>query len=467
LSEPDFDDALSSVDSNIGKKMITFLHDAFGFSNKLHQQQAVATLEPRPLACDAQLRGYTIPESIFLLVASETWRVAVCVLACLCCDVDVGAHTLHMLLWTLFRNAAERADSLLQQHAVLLVAAIVGESADFTQSWMSCFLRSPLRVECMDAIAMHLRSPLGVSEASVFSGNDVSPMLGMLCAVVRLGMASGARMARGQSEAPPSILQSGGCSRSYRRGCAVACEGSWLGASGAMEERVVRRGALLALLAALDAEVPEVRSLTTALVEHTHPQDFADASRYMRSDESLAVLRVVERLIKDAGTAASVRDWARCCVSEFASNNEAEANLKRAAICTIACSVHDEDPEVRSWARDFLTDASNDLQAEGEAEGESAARRNPMRAVLRAASESSVVTSTSFASFSEASPTFVSTASPPSDDGATVTFEKDMEVLDLGSFDIPHQTSQDSTDAASSEGGCATPSTMSTAAHGH
>lgn len=469
LTESDFEAALRHADNTLGKKVKTFLHDAFGFRSKLQYQQATTPSAARASPGDAQRSGYSVPERLFMLVEVETWRVAMCVIACLCCDDDVGSHTLHLLLWSLLSAAADHEEDALQDHAVLVVSRIFGRSASVAQSWLACFARSSFHVECMDAIALHLRSPLGLSEGAVFDSKEVSPMLGLLCAAVRLGIAAGARLSGGPplSVAPSKALRRGGCTSGGGHLQPIDNAVFWCN-SGTLEELVARRGAVRAVMALLEEEDTMMRHLVFKLVEKMSPEEFVDASRYIHSDEQLALLRAVERLIKDATVGPAVRAWARQCVSSLARDDCADGSLKRAAICTIACSVHDEEQEVRVWARDFLTEADGDVQGDEL----NAAARNPVCAVLRMAKE------TTFASSCEALQPRLAASSPmvtavgPLILGEDPCFtqtsagqaQKSQALIGLGlcALDLPADDDMEPTEAPRSECGSATtPSTTS------
>merc|ERR1711879_496948 len=82
------------------------------------------------------------------------------------------------------------------------------------------------------------------------------------------------------------------------------------------------------------------------------------ACRDMRAEESSAVVSAVEHLAnQNLGPAGSSRAatrhaWARTCLTVMAQAQD--SGICRQAVLALGCAVHDDDPEIRSWARSSL-----------------------------------------------------------------------------------------------------------------
>jgi len=352
LTEEDFRAAMEAADSTLGKKLSTLLHDTFGFNSRRKLPSSIESgrwsaplINRFPHAFEAVAAD--IDSVVWAVEAdAKNWCLALCILACLCRDQEASVCMLESLVWDHLLVAVSSDSALLRLGVLEVIAAMAKHHGGEVQAWLARAAGSGPHAESLRAMVRSFHEhTVNFQTSTCIAGSEssadhVALKLGALCVVARMD--------------PP------GDSRQAPQAAAY----SDLAPAAAHEGQVVRRSAARVIVAMMKSEDPTIQKLLEEVAVHMTGSDLAAATRDLAEDERFGVIRTVEGFAKDAGVGERLCSWARACLTAMAEDGDPE--VSRAAVCAIACAVHDEDPGVRSprprerWARGFLTAAAWD-----------------------------------------------------------------------------------------------------------
>ncbi|CAJ1360344.1 unnamed protein product [Effrenium voratum] len=332
LSLGDLRAALAVADGTLGKRVSSVLHDFFGYcsvtSAALHEtrtpeQEARARRLQLFVAAESQEAGASFL-AIPWALGCRSWPLAVRIVACLSGDAE-RLLRLHCEDWLVACQAEALGDSAwFRSGALRSLATLVRHQGSEVCTWLADCCQpggamAPAEVAIL-ARSLHGKVPSRDGPKETFLLE-----LGAICALARLEL----RRTRGSDVALPETFAD-------------------FAALVAQEAPAAKRCAAKAAAALLNSE-----EALEELAQMLRGTDLAAALRALDHLERFAAVRGLE-------TAAKVRPstcvMARQCLAALA--RDVEADISRPALCVIACAVHDDNEEVRQWARKFLTDAS-------------------------------------------------------------------------------------------------------------
>lgn len=342
LSLADFQSALEVADDTIGKRVSSVLHDFFGYrlaggnyldENRTPEQEAKARCLKDFLAAEEQeasaasLSLLSVPWAF----SCPSWALAVRIVAALCGDPErlLRLHCEDLLLMT--RQAKNQEHCPWLSGALHSLATLVKHSGTEVCGWLADCASGeaypPAEVfelaRILQSTGVPARDPMSSSSKDAFLLE-----LGAICALARL------------------LLRSPGC----RRSAALPEAFAELAPQLALEASSAKR---LAAQAVVTFMHEEDRCCLTELALYLPGVDLAAALRSLDPDERFSAVRGLELEAKGGSELCRL---ARQCLAALAQDEESQ--VSQPALCAIACAVHDENEEVRLWARKFLTDAS-------------------------------------------------------------------------------------------------------------
>lgn len=248
---------------------------------------------------------------------------------------------LQAMLWSYLATASRYDGQGFHSSTLQIIASMTRHSGTDVQSWLTRVVRTKYHEHCLRVMAQRLHANSTPVLEQVSMGVAVSDelaalRLGVVCAIARL-------------DHPCDM----------GRSLPLTFRPENLAPTAVHEARVVRRGATRTMLALLRTDDPCLRALLGELAARIAPADLAVASRDAGGEERFVLVRDIEGLANDTSTTSVLRSWARATLAAMAEDRE-DPELGHAAVCAIACAVHDEDPVVRDWARNFLTASSGD-----------------------------------------------------------------------------------------------------------
>eukprot|EP00927_Polykrikos_kofoidii_P012445 TRINITY_DN15363_c0_g2_i1.p1 TRINITY_DN15363_c0_g2~~TRINITY_DN15363_c0_g2_i1.p1 ORF type:complete len:896 (+),score=135.47 TRINITY_DN15363_c0_g2_i1:138-2825(+) len=419
LCEADLTDALHVADCAISKRLKTFLHETFSYRSRAVPGRASLSLgddSTRLLLHGLDLWPGCFSEStcdawgdVCLTVAADAWILGMIVVAFFCTDSCTGALLFQSVLWKYLQALArDTKDGGLQpqpvhREAVIAVASLLRHASSHANAWIvkmsSIFRWSVIANDLAKRLheIWHRLPSFPPSESPAPLDADLLQMaMGAICAVVRMdAAASNVQRTRGQNRNTsvatavhsPILRPLGGSTlqENYARDesflvnlgsaralmqLAKAAFGEELEEKQEVEEDIMIGSAAMACRSSFSHNRPSMhfRGLLEGLVSNMSGKDFVAASRGMGIEERLAALGTVDRLLRSSpplrprafiapdSSRCTVRRWSQACLTVWASDEDPA--MRRAAVCAIGCAVDDVHPEVRRWARCFLTSAA-------------------------------------------------------------------------------------------------------------
>lgn len=346
LSEGDFQSAMQTADSGVGKKVMTLLHDVFGLQSA---DGPMRSQKGTDINIQLLHQVLTHPHGIIgdavWAVGAESWPVAASVVACLCATSVAGDRVLQNLVEERLVAAARceyHAAAGLRADCLKAVAGLLHLDGDHVRTWLKRAAHSRHHVDCLGVLALWVQDiavdartcSLGhTDEFSQGSGTSVEAgatfQAGAMCAVARM-----------ERSLPP-----------INRGLPDS-EGAL--ASTELHARcLARRATLRAVAHAVWDNNGKARRLAPELASYLPVGDLVAATQDLDTGERPGVVHNAESLARDSLACEVSAQWARDFLTAMAQDTNPE--VSRAALCSIACAVHDDNPMVREWSRSFLT----------------------------------------------------------------------------------------------------------------
>ena len=345
LSLADFQSALSVADDTIGKRVSSVLHDFFGYRcaggswlesqmGRTPEQEVKAEALRYFLAAEEQEASATSLSLLSLPWAftCPSWTLAVRIVAALCGEPEELLHLHCEDMLILARQGDDVEDGAWHRKGALRsLANLVKHSGAEVCGWLAdcCSGGAYPPTEVFELTRILRSMAVPSRDALAPSGKDTFLLeLGAICALARLHGSTSPGPRR--SALPETFAE--------------------LAPLVAAEAACARR---IAAQSVVTLMTEDDRPSLTELGEHLPGVDLAVALRSLHREERFCAVRGLEQ---EAKAGAELCRLARQCLAALA--QDAEAQVSQPALCAIACAVHDDNDEVRQWARKFLTDAS-------------------------------------------------------------------------------------------------------------